>query len=155
MLLPFPGRTLKTCAKCGQPKLMTKFYVNRGARDGRTFDCKSCRKKAVAKYESTEEGQVKRREYHNTPWGRYRSTLSNARSQKRYPLRARARQMVSREVQAGRLDSAASQQCVCGAQAEHLHHDDYNRPLDVTAYCAPCHRAWHRHIAPEYTDDLG
>lgn len=31
----------------------------------------------------------------------------------------------------------------CGAQSQHKHHDDYNKPLDVTWLCVRCHVGLH------------
>lgn len=33
---------------------------------------------------------------------------------------------------------------ICGDVDSQAHHDDYNRPLDVTWYCKLHHEAWHR-----------
>ena len=32
----------------------------------------------------------------------------------------------------------------CGSGESQMHHDDYNRPLDVRWVCRPCHLALHR-----------
>jgi hypothetical protein len=32
----------------------------------------------------------------------------------------------------------------CGGPGEQMHHDDYDRPLDVTWLCKPCHRERHK-----------
>ena len=32
----------------------------------------------------------------------------------------------------------------CGGNASHRHHDNYNKPLEIRWFCAPCHRAWHK-----------
>jgi hypothetical protein len=42
----------------------------------------------------------------------------------------------------GRL---APQPCrVCGSEKVEMHHEDYDKPLDVTWLCRPCHLALHR-----------
>ena len=32
----------------------------------------------------------------------------------------------------------------------HMHHDDYDKPLDVRWFCAPCHRSWHKGLHETY-----
>lgn len=32
----------------------------------------------------------------------------------------------------------------CGSAESQMHHDDYNKPLDVRWFCRPCHLGLHR-----------
>jgi len=34
----------------------------------------------------------------------------------------------------------------CGAEDVEMHHENYDRPLDVTWLCKPCHQAHHRNV---------
>lgn len=34
--------------------------------------------------------------------------------------------------------------CSCGETKVEMHHDDYDKPLEVTWLCVPCHRELHR-----------
>ena len=39
----------------------------------------------------------------------------------------------------------------CGATKNiQMHHEDYDKPLDVRWFCAPCHRAWHKGLHENY-----
>ena len=42
---PYCSRPKKVCDGCGELKLLTKFYQNRGAKDGRQSNCIACRMK--------------------------------------------------------------------------------------------------------------
>lgn len=47
----------------------------------------------------------------------------------------------------GKLQRAA---CVdCGSPESQMHHEDYDRPLDVIWLCRPCHLARHRNLPGE------
>lgn len=58
----------------------------------------------------------------------------------------RVRAMVRRAVELGDLPPLGA--CACGAPAAVYHHDDYDRPLDVTPFCRSCHVGWHRANGP-------
>ncbi len=40
---PFCSKPKKVCDKCGELKLLSKFHLNRGAKDGRQSNCIVCR----------------------------------------------------------------------------------------------------------------
>lgn len=37
--------------------------------------------------------------------------------------------------------------CACGAPGEHMHHADYDKPLEIEWKCIPCHRSHHAQAA--------
>ena len=44
----------------------------------------------------------------------------------------------------GVLPHVAEMNCEdCGKQAQHKHHEDYSKPLEVSYLCAKCHKARH------------
>lgn len=62
-----------------------------------------------------------------------------------HPEKPRARDAVKRAIKTGVLPVVNSLPCAdCGMQAEHYHHPDYSKPLEVVALCKFCHGARHR-----------
>jgi hypothetical protein len=71
------------------------------------------------------------------------SELTNA-NRLLYPEKKRARDKVSKAIRSGKLTPI--KQCICedcGVQAQHYHHEDYSKPLEVNALCAACHSKRH------------
>ena len=42
---------MKACSKCGQVKLLTEFYGDKRASDGKCAQCKVCRNAAIQSYQ--------------------------------------------------------------------------------------------------------
>lgn len=61
--------------------------------------------------------------------------------QARRAARSKAHSAVNLAVQQGNLTRGACE--ACGEPAQHAHHDDYSKPLDVRMLCAKCHSAIH------------
>jgi hypothetical protein len=61
----------------------------------------------------------------------------------KHPERIKARQLVDKEIVAGRM--VRPKKCSrCGLFARvHGHHEDYNKPLEVIWLCASCHKKEH------------
>lgn len=55
--------------------------------------------------------------------------------------RANARSYANVYLQRGKLKRGPCADC--GGPGDHMHHDDYDRPLDVTWLCRPCHGRRH------------
>ena len=51
------------------------------------------------------------------------------------------RKQVTRAIAQGALVPAKTLPCAhCGKPAQSYHHEDYNKPMEVIALCASCHR---------------
>jgi cytochrome c553 len=62
-----------------------------------------------------------------------------------------ARNLINAATQRGELPPIFTQFCfVCGDHAEHYHHVDYRRPLEVFPVCARCHSRWHAPMREQY-----
>lgn len=44
---------------------------------------------------------------------------------------------------------------VCGSEESQMHHDDYNKPLEVRWLCKKCHTEWHKKNVPIYVENEG
>src|SRR3990172_2943298 len=80
------------------------------------------------------------RAYHLSPKGGLVWRASRAKSRLRYPHKVIAHKTVSNAVRDGRLPHPNTITCACGIPAEQYHHPDYEKPLEVTALCRPCHQ---------------
>ncbi len=51
---------------------------------------------------------------------------------------------LNRAIKKGEIPHISTRTCEhCGGQAEHYHHEDYSKPLDVMPLCVGCHRKIH------------
>ena len=66
---------------------------------------------------------------------------------KRTPGR-HARSVLNWQISYGNMSKASERKCEdCGIQAEHYHHEDYAKPLDVVPLCQACHTKRHNQEA--------
>jgi len=162
---------LKRCNKCETEKPLDNFNKNRSRKDGRQSWCRACvaiydnspkMKAARRRYERSEEGKAARRRYLKTEKGSAMIKLASKKWRqtrkgkalgyklhlayiRRHPERRNARYAIRRAVETNKMPRPTQLQCeYCENQAEHYHHDDYNRPLDVTPLCRLCHEDLHR-----------
>lgn len=76
---------------------------------------------------------------------REKMRASVRKSKLKYPVREKARKLVTNALVSGKLQR---QPCiVCGDKGE-AHHSDYNKPLDVDWLCRKHHSMWHRYLQP-------
>ena len=135
---------MKRCSKCGVEKPLDQFYRQRGRKDGRTSHCKICRNAYKAMYRASDKGKaVEDRYFASDNWkaANVRHVQDYAR---RHPEKYQANYIVGNAVRDGKLPHVSTQPCAtCGDPAEHYHHQDYERPLEVTPLCVPCHKGVH------------
>lgn len=144
----------KICKKCeSELPEDTGFYANDNT-------CKECRKAKVRanraekieyyreydRKRANREDRVKaRQEYAKTQEGIASSNAakyrwSEANKKKRWVSHA-----VNNAIRDGKLEkSQACEACEKTDCRIEGHHDDYDKPLDVTWLCSSCHRAWHK-----------
>jgi len=69
-----------------------------------------------------------------------------------YPIQARAKWLVQKAVQRGKLiKPTCCQRCRKEFPKNKLqaHHHDYTKPLEVTWYCSSCHKEVHKRLIKE------
>lgn len=119
--------TSKRCRDCGIEKPLDAYYRHPGMKDGRLNSCIPCRR-AYATANRNKRIEEKR-------------AYDRARGFRVYdPAKVKARAAVHRELQSGRMVRG---DCYCGEVGE-AHHEDYNKPLDVTWLCKLHHAERHR-----------
>lgn len=123
----------KKCGDCKKEKTSQNFSSSAYAGDGLRPICKPCDVKRVSEYRQTEIGREKARKndktYHYNP---------------KHLRKIQAKRKVLCAIRRGDLvrPNACSE---CGKTCvPDLHHDDYNKPLDVRALCRQCHVDYHR-----------
>jgi len=77
------------------------------------------------------------------------------RYNKKWPEQARAKWLVQKAVQRGKLVKPTyCQMCKTYIPASKLqaHHHDYTRPLEVSWYCDTCHKAVHKELGSRWKE---
>lgn len=106
----------KTCTKCGITKASAEFRMRTDRPGKRRAECLEC-----------QSGQ-------------------QYLTQKKYPKKMRARSIAAQAKKKGEL---VSPEC-CEKCSENkkliMHHDDYDKPLEVDWFCVKCHRKHHKEL---------
>lgn len=154
----------KKCFKCGQVKPLSQFYRHAQMGDGHLNKCKTCTKSDVAIHRGKnldriqeydrQRGQLERRKAANRK--RYKERTSTVAGKKQEYARSKewrdrnwkkraVHNLVSKALERGRIIRPI--QCErCGAEKPDAHHEDYNKPFEITWLCKPCHGARHREL---------
>lgn len=145
----------KTCFKCGETLPRREFYRHKMMGDGLLGKCKNCTKRDVS--ERIERLRT------NSAWvlkerARCRKKTSEARSmgasfdspaaRKRWQLKnkhkMRAQGTAARYARLGMIEKKNTCE-ICDTDGKlHMHHFDYDRPIDVVWLCHQCHGLVHR-----------
>ena len=133
----------KACTLCGEEKPLDSFYAAKGCADGLAGQCIPCVKARarIRQIEKREEIRAYERTRAVLPHRVMQRAAWIVREKESAPERIAARNAVSNAVRDGKL---RQQDCAfCGASKTVAHHHDYDRPLDVTWLCQPCHLRFH------------
>ena len=136
----------KECFKCLKEKPVDDFYRHPGMTDGRIGKCKECTKADVIanrkdKVEYYREYDLDRSKL---PHRKALCAKKVAEWHAADRRRASCHNAVARAIKAGRL---TKQPCsCCGSEKSMAHHESYDRKLDVTWLCQPCHKARHKEM---------
>ena len=119
---------LKTCSFCHQELPADDFNYDRSSLDGLASHCRKCGIEYKQKHYEHNEGEYYAR---------------NVEQRKMHPERMRAYQVVEAAVRSGEIDRPEN--CSkCGETGMIVaHHNDYDRPLDITWLCLSCDRQLH------------
>jgi hypothetical protein len=133
----------KVCRTCGIEKDITEFYVHSQMADGYLNICKDCVRERLRRYrrENPERLAMIDRRKHLKQMAR-----AEVRERKREYARSWSVQhnkiycLVQRHLKSSKPDLCEK----CHSRpAKHAHHEDYNKPLEVTWLCFLCHGRIH------------
>ena len=154
--------SLKTCFKCNTEKPLTEFYKHSEMADGHLNKCKKCTKidtrrnradrseyyRDYDQHRAMQPDRVAARyQYSQTEAGKAAAIRAKQVFKARHPQKRKAHIAVGNALASGKLKR---QPCiVCGKKAQG-HHEDYNKPLDVTWLCTFHHALRHKILRGTY-----
>lgn len=144
------SRLEKECFKCKTVKPFTEFYKHSRMADGHLNKCKECAKNDVGTHRANNLEKIRAydRERGKNPERIKASTEVNKAWRAEDRRRSAAHSQVARAIRGGAL---VRQPCVrCGEEKSIAHHEDYDKPLEVTWLCQPCHKQRHKELKEEF-----
>jgi ribosomal protein S27AE len=140
----------KKCFKCNAIKPLEEFYKHPRMADGHVNKCKECNKKDVTDNRGKKVDYYRKydSERAKIPERKAKADLISRAWRKEDSRRMSAHSAVAREIKKGAL---IKQPCVrCGSIKSLAHHEDYDKKLDVTWLCQPCHKQRHKELKEEF-----
>lgn len=154
----------KFCTRCERTLTVSDFARNRNRKDGLQMYCKECMKKLVADNCIAQPAKARARRSRWRAANRERQRETNRRfaarnREKRNEYNRKynrenqekrhAHIIVQMAIGRGELPPIISRECNrCGKMAQHYHHADYAKPLDVIPLCVSCHQFLHTGVQP-------
>jgi hypothetical protein len=142
----YKGGNMKLCFKCQTKKSLINFYKHSGMVDGYLNKCKSCAKEDTTNYRNQNIEKVRQydRERSKLPHRIELQTRLTKLWRNQDKRRSVAHNAVLRALKNGKL---IAQPCnICRKEEVVAHHDDYDKPLQVTWLCYSCHAKHHKGI---------
>ena len=145
----------KKCFKCETLKPVGDFYRHSEMSDGLLGKCKECTKKDVSRNREANIDQY--REYDRKRAKNPERIKAAAEISKRWRSQdsriTAAHNAVTRAVRKG--DLVRPDGCsLCGSGPVFGHHENYDKKLEVTWLCQPCHKQRHKEMAINGIDPL-
>lgn len=140
---------MKTCFKCNEEKKLSEFYRHKRMKDGHLSKCIDCTKKDVSEHRGLNIEKIREydRQRGKLPHRKKLTTETTKRLREQFPLKYKAQTAVNNAVRDGRLTKPEiCSACNKSGRQIEGHHDDYNKPLEVTWLCSPCHKQLHRDL---------
>lgn len=139
----------KECFKCRVTKPLDDFYRHPGMADGRVNKCKECNKLDVRKNREAKVDYYRKYDLERAkaPDRARAAAEISKRWRSSDPRITAAHNAVARAVKSGRLVRKPCERC--GAVKSYGHHESYDRKLDVTWLCQPCHKKRHKEMAEQ------
>lgn len=140
---------MKTCGACFESKPYSDYYAHPKTSDGYLDKCKECHKARIRakRLERVDYYRQYDSERAKTP-KRVAAALEQSRKWRQEDRRRTAcHNAVARALRAGTLQPKDCEKC--GSEKSMAHHESYDRKLDVTWLCQPCHNARHKQMKEE------
>lgn len=139
-------RSEKTCFKCNNVKPLTEFYKHGAMADGHLNKCKECTKKDVGEHRVKNIDRIRQydRERGLRPERIKLNVIVTAAWRAEDKRRSKAHYAVSQAIKKGVLVRSDCEKC--GNKKSLAHHDNYDKPLEVTWLCQPCHKQRHKEL---------
>ena len=141
----FYGAMMKLCYKCGEIKPLSDFSNNKNAKDGKCGKCKACFIEYARQYrdQNAEMVRAKAMAYFSTPEGRAVNNKATRKYKRANHHKRRAQNRANKAVRGGKLTKEPC--AVCGVdKGMEMHHEDYDKPLEVVFLCRRCHQTLHK-----------
>lgn len=136
--------THKTCTKCRELKAIEEYWRIKKGSPLRMPVCKVCSKKAKSEYRASEHGKAVIREQFKRRYNKHTKEYIH-KAMDRYlkkPEVVRAEAKARYALKKGLIEKKVCETC-SGIKVE-MHHDNYEKPLEVRWFCRSCHMKEHR-----------
>lgn len=121
----------KICSKCEELKSTSEFHRDNHLKSGFRSSCKECTKVTEVTRTWRRNNKERRRKYLNEYMRVYK---------KKHPKKVKARALAN--TNAHIVKGSCCEQCQSLKDLQ-MHHEDYDKPLEVVTLCVPCHRKIH------------
>lgn len=140
----------KKCFKCGETKSLDEFYKHSEMADGHLNKCKICTRNDVGQHRAKNLDQIRAydRERGKSKKRIAMSVAVNRAWRLEDSRRQKAHIAVAKAIRKGDLIRAVCERC--GNEKSVAHHEDYDKPLQVTWLCQPCHKQRHKELKEEF-----
>jgi ribosomal protein S27AE len=137
----------KECFKCKTIKPLKEFYRHPQMADGHLNKCKVCGRTDAAVHRAANLARVRAydRERAKRPERIALASRVNREWRREDKRRVAAHNAVARAIRSGKITRKDCERC--GETNSVAHHESYDRKLDVTWLCQPCHKIRHREMA--------
>ena len=137
----------KQCFKCREVRPLSEFYRHPAMADGLLGKCKDCTKKDVTENRGKNIDRIRAydRERAKNPERAKQAAIISSRWRRSDKRICAAHNAATRAVRSGAIVRGPCERC--GRPDAYGHHENYDKKLDVTWLCQPCHKKRHKEMA--------
>ena len=137
---------MKKCNKCNKTKLLSEFHKSYTGNYKQEVvgQCKMCRAEYSREHYKKNKKEIlrKQRTYLQTEKGKANKLRNAYRMKKKYPKKWKTRWTANNAVRLGKIRMGKCE--VCGHTKPEIHHDDYDKPLQIRWFCMEHHKEYER-----------
>ncbi len=139
----------KVCFKCSVEKPTSEFYKHPKMADGLLGKCKGCTKADVGENRIKNLDRIRKydRDRAKNPERAKAAAEVSAAWRAEDSRRAACHNAVQRAIRSGALTRMPCSRC--SSVKAYAHHESYDRKLDVTWLCQPCHKKRHKEMVQQ------